>query len=535
MTESAPQQATRNQAANLAALAHTQPDLQYPPIEPGIEFLIARDGSLTALNTDRQWYDGCSLPMRAAQAVLKKLTSNAPVCCFAGPTHAAQLCVALQILAPTQAIIAIIPDPQAMTVMLHCADFADAINAHRLWFAFGPDWNAQLNHLLDTEIGLCIPGSFIRIPAIGDDGFDRIATPAKATFAAAGVRRSQFTPQPVIHRSATRRACVIAPSHFRLWDDAGHLLASRITGEADGWQFQRFDPDDPRTASPQALAKSIQACDAVISVNRARSDLPPMAPLDKPWLTFVMTPRVGRPTPGAMHDQLILAYPTLIPHMRDLGWKRYVTACVDQPATSHRPARLALIADTVNCTNPPKDFELSSHQLLWELVLSELSANPTLIGLDPRAYLQTRITRMKIDPATLDWPLFLDRLVLPAYQQSLVRHLIREHVPVDLFGNGWDQIDGCALLHRGTVNDRQAFQEIVAESSVLLHAWPMLPFHPVQLAHRYVLNAGAKSAAELAREFRSFATRPQLSTGTTCQRLSPTLFADLLMPTRMLY
>src|SRR4051794_24021803 len=99
MTQSDLQQSTaataaaaRNYQSNLSALRSSQVDLAayLRPDMPQAEWLLGRDGSLTA-RLNGQWWSGCSLPLRAAQTLLEKLDLGARVSCFLSPTHAAQL------------------------------------------------------------------------------------------------------------------------------------------------------------------------------------------------------------------------------------------------------------------------------------------------------------------------------------------------------------------------------------------------------------------------------------------------------------
>src|SRR5947208_318883 len=83
--------AERNWDANLAALAAKQPALaaalRAMPA-PDVSWLYARDGSLTAHDALGRWWSGCSLPSRAAQAMLKQLTLRGVVGCLLAQTHA---------------------------------------------------------------------------------------------------------------------------------------------------------------------------------------------------------------------------------------------------------------------------------------------------------------------------------------------------------------------------------------------------------------------------------------------------------------
>src|SRR5205807_9778189 len=110
---------------------------------------------------------------------------------FLSPLHAAQLRVALDRLERSQAIVAIIPDATTLWVVLHCEDFSQDIAAHRLWFAAGENWEAELERLFVDQPGLCTPSQFIR-PILADpEAADRLIAPAQKIFSTEGSRRAE--------------------------------------------------------------------------------------------------------------------------------------------------------------------------------------------------------------------------------------------------------------------------------------------------------------------------------------------------------
>src|SRR2546430_1902786 len=141
--------AARNYRSNLQALQHSQPDLANAVTGdlPDAEWLLGRDGSLTAL-IGGQWWSGCSLPLRAAQTLLEKLDLSATVSCFLSPTHAAQIRVTIDRLAAGRALIAVVPKHEDLRLMLACDDFDTEIRAGRLWFVTGDQWDIELEQLL---------------------------------------------------------------------------------------------------------------------------------------------------------------------------------------------------------------------------------------------------------------------------------------------------------------------------------------------------------------------------------------------------
>src|SRR5689334_7585462 len=98
--------ANRNFTANLSALHDRQPVLAPELAEvspPDVEWVLGRDGSLTARMPDAGWWSGSSLPRRTARAVLERMELGAVVTCFLSPTHAGQVRVTLDRLKPAQA------------------------------------------------------------------------------------------------------------------------------------------------------------------------------------------------------------------------------------------------------------------------------------------------------------------------------------------------------------------------------------------------------------------------------------------------
>src|SRR6202035_5470454 len=108
-------------------------------VPAGVDWVYARDGSLTARDSTG-WVSGCSLPLRAAQAMLQQLTVTGVVACFLSPVHGAQVRAALDKLDASQAVIALMPEMRDLRIALGCFDFSDDIQRHRLWFAWGENW-----------------------------------------------------------------------------------------------------------------------------------------------------------------------------------------------------------------------------------------------------------------------------------------------------------------------------------------------------------------------------------------------------------
>jgi len=277
--------------------------------------------------------------------------------------------------------------------------------------------------------------------------------------------------------------CVVAPSRFRLWNDAPVALGG-VLGEGEEFEIRSFDPDDPASASPLALARSAAESDAVVTANLGRADLPPVVTSEIPVITWVTMPRIPAYESTASRDALILADPRWAERARVAGWPEervFVgTWPVFRTISGNDSGRPALIADTLPLVPTKSVNEFSSHLLLWDLIVSELRHDPSLLQDDIDAYLTPRLKRLQIDEGAFNKALFIERLILPAYQQSIARALLGKNIPLRLFGKCWEEIEEFAPYAAGPVNSRQHFHEILGGSGALVHVWPTSHVHPVE-------------------------------------------------------
>src|SRR6266700_1527848 len=253
--------AERNFARNLDALRDRQTALaqELAELSPEVEWVFGRDGSLTARLPDGGWWSGCSLPQRAANALLEKMDLRAPVTCFLSPTHAAQVRVTLDRLGDGRALIAVVPDLIDLRLTLACDGFGEAIAAGRLWFAGGEQWDQVLEQILSDHDGLPTPGQFVRTPLVEAARMDAMIAAAQGVFSREIARRTRAVQS--LFAEATPfagKVCVVAHGAFRLWEDAGHVLAGMAA--QDGWTV--MNPDDPCQASPVAFARAAAGCGA---------------------------------------------------------------------------------------------------------------------------------------------------------------------------------------------------------------------------------------------------------------------------------
>ncbi len=435
------------------------------------------------------------------------------VACFLLPLHAAQVRVALQILRPEQAVIALCPDETALAVLLHCEEFSHDIAAHRLWFAWGESWAQELERLFDERPGLALPAQFIRASAADTGPADALIPIAQPIFHAVAerrllsVRHTRETWQR--SRTAACRTCVVAPSHFRLWDTAGPTLADTLSGAA-GLEVIRFDSDDPLCASPEALATEAAGCDAIITPGTARGDLPDIVPLEMPWVMWVVGPRIPAASAAGPRDGLLLADASWLRMAVEAGWPAERVAIAGWPAharltsdSSTEPDRpLALVADTRVIRIPDAVAEYSSHRLLWECIEEELGSDPFLLLEGAERYLIGSMRRLQIGEEGFDRRPFLQCLIEPAYQQALARLLLFAGLPLKLWGAGWESLEEFSSSAAGIVSSRSVLADILRGSAGLIHAWPISHAHPIEAVPAPIARP-ARSAAETIRRARA--------------------------------
>jgi hypothetical protein len=504
--------AARNYQLNLSALLGSQADLAaaLAPEVPEAEWLLGRDGALTA-RVDGGWWSGCSLPLRAAQTLLEKLELGAVVSCFLSPTHAAQLRVTLDRLSASQAIVAVVPDAADLGLMLACDCFEAEIRGGRLWFVSGERWPEELERLLAANDGLPTPGQFIRTALVEAERLNEMIRAAQEVFSRELNRRGDVVRTLLTNSRPVQggRVCVVAPGAFRLWDDAGGVLA--MIAEQQGWTS--IDPDDPRGASPVSLARAAAGCEVVVLANASRADLPADLSGETKVVSWVTGQAIPRFVGQGTADRLLVADPLRRAAVIAAGWPadRVVVAGwplgwqalspglglhndedrSERVCPCHPDAFLAIIADTAPIAAP--DFELSSQNILWESIRREIAADPFGVGADVEAYLALWLTRVGIGDEAVDRAAFIQRLILPAYQQGLARWLMEAGVPVRLFGRGWDVVDGFAACHAGEITDRAGLRRAIQCSAALVHVWPGNGVHPIDATGRPVLRRASKT------------------------------------------
>lgn len=538
--------AARNWAGNLRALAVAQPAmvdlLQSLPVHG--EWVLARDGSLTLLDSVGRWIGDCSLPYRAAVAMLKTLEPCGTLFCLLAPSHAADIRASLDRLNAQQAVLAVQPDLQSLRIALACEDFTADLDSHRLFFATGPEWNSQMRSVFIAHPGLPTPQQFIKLPTLSGEVADPLIAESQKLFVAVNNERSDrirsLRDQRPAASSAARRIAVIAGSRFSLWDDAGAALAEALRPVSPDVELPRLDPDLPIFAGPLAAAEFCNACDALITPDTGRCDFPDVLPKDLPWVTWVTKGRIPAASSAGPHDALLVADPAWIQTAVTAGWKaeRVAVASFAPQAIDHDNAAQTfhgwtVIANTVPIELPKRLEEFSSHRVLWEQIAAELSADPFAVGEDVGNYLYKQTRRAGIDEASLDRRLFIESLIVPAYQQGIVRALSKAKLPVRLFGDGWHLIDDLRPLVAGPIENRAALAAALASSTKLLHVWPTAQSHPIAVTGLPVLRRMLSRLDAFVRDAKQFhppKTTPQPTQPISIERILSVLPSDFGRP-----
>jgi len=522
-----------NIANNLPALAATTQEIALPELCNIAEFLIGRDGSLTAKDTSNQWISSSSLPFRVAQEILLKLEITVVAGCMVAPTHAAQIRAALEKLPAHQAIIAIIPSLDDVTQLLHCEDFSHEIARHRLWFAAGDNWKNALAELFQNQPGLPTPTQFIRLPLVAAEISDAVIAEAQPVFAEIhrtrheGARAIAWRPA----RGAKRTIAVVAPSHFRLWNDKGDALRRLFDGtESQDIAIVHVDPDDPASACPLDLPRRLSRCDAIVTADIARADLPSLLSSDMPWITWLTTARVPLVASAGLHDHLLLANPTVA---LQEGWPSHRVHRATWPTmvaafSGERPQALAIVADTFSLDTPEDLNQFSSHRVLWDTLKAEISNNPFVVGTDPQAYLLNRLKQVGFAVDNFPVVRFLSQLVYPAVAQSIAAMLIHAKLPLKLYGGGWDDIATLASHSAGPVSNRKQFEAVIQQPIAVVDVWPGIAAHPVRSVGVPILRLDGNGRESFLRSASQILTAPPPAGALPPRTLSLSIFREIL-------
>ncbi|MDP9173870.1 MAG: hypothetical protein M3O30_08395 [Planctomycetota bacterium] len=478
---------------NLNQIRQIQPALagEISHLKPALEWVFARDGSLTGRNAEG-WWSGCSVPLLSGRELLRTLELTGNVGCFLCPTHAGQLRACFGIILKNQGLIAIVPDLEVLAVILHCDDFSSELRDGRLVFAAGPLWGAELVRVFDNFPGLPMPQQFVRTVLMDDAELGKYTTEAQEIIVAAMSRRSDRVAvlRTVSETNTTRagRIAVVAGSQLQLWNSAGPALAASLcdeTGCGESSIFSRIDSDRPTQASPLAVAEAAAESDAIVTANVFRADFPGLVASRVAWITWVTSPRIAEPDMNCPGDGILLADAKWRDVARAAGWadERILLAgwpCAFALPSTEPRGLIALASDTKPLKVPQRVKDLSSQLLLWEMIENELGTNPFVMGVNPQRYLENRRMRMNLAEKGLDQDLFLEQLVLPAYHQGLARWMIKSGFAITLIGAGWEEIGEFEKYARGPAKTFDSLGAMLKDCGIVVHPSPLNWVHPIE-------------------------------------------------------
>lgn len=473
-----------------------------------VTWATARDGSLWSRDGAGDWVAGCSVPLLAGRALLRSLSTGPGGQCLLAPAHAGLVVATRERLGPDPVLFMLQPDADLCRLLLSATDWSADLAGGRLWVVAGDDWAAELRRVFDAHPGLAIPARFVQTRLTPEPVAAGLIAATQRVVAELTPARSaelrRFTPGPPV----PGRTLVIAGSRFRL-GSPGLDAVRQVVGSVAGCEAVPYDTDDPLSASPLALARAADRTDAVVAVDLGRGDSAPVLPLTTPWVTWLTRATVPPHAAAGPNDRLVLAVPAWADLARRTGWPAdrvqvgvFPQAAVPPPAVRS----IGLIGDTVPVDPPQAVLDFSSHRLLWEAIAAEIDADPTGVT-DAARYVRDRAVQGGLSADEVDVPLFVDRLVLPAYAQSLARHLIRAGLPVSLWGGGWTGLSGFGDRARA-VRDDADLRTAIARTTLLLRHTPGTDPHGIEVAGRPQLAVGRRGLAEWLRTAAALLQRP---------------------------
>jgi len=481
--------ALRNWDSNLRFLEKEGQDC-YPAFRADLEFVYGRDGTLTA-RTAGDWYRNCSVPKAAAIAQLRDLAAPSSCVCILDPAHPAVIRLILERFRPSQAVVVVVPSKEHFSALLCFDDLSEAIQAGRLLFAWGCDWQSRLATIFNRHTGLAIPGQFIRLEGTTPLDSDALIAESQPVFAAAGVARQRRLDGlcQVSRSSRSGRLLLVAGKQFRLWSDPTEWVSAEITPHFA--KVEWFDTDSPLAATPLALAEAAQACDALLAMDEFRPESLPPEVLGRPWITWVSQGLIPKRTAANCSDSLVVADKLWAERAAKQDWERNRVG-VGTPEFDAAPPPHAgtatMICDLPNL-RPAADLEhFSSLRLLWESLYDRLSESPfDAIDRADEVVAQS-MRQLQIDPSRVSLDRFSKGIVPAAFAVGLVRQLLQMGVPLRLYGDGWQQVSEAASVWNGPVKSRESFRAIINSTHTLIHSNPSSQWHPIDAYPRRVIR-----------------------------------------------
>jgi hypothetical protein len=269
----------------------------------------------------------------------------------------------------------------------------------------------------------------------------------------------------------------MAGSRIDLADLSNIALRQALLEPAGDDSFLSLDPDYPLTASPLALAESAAQADAIITADVFRADLPGVVAPRQAWITWVTSGRIAAFDSRYPSDTLILASLTWRQAAQKAGWPAERIRIAGWPgifpsAVIASPSTLGVLADTRKIEIPQKVKDFSSQRLLWELIDDELSRDPLALTGDPQRYLDSRMARLNIRDEQFDRAMFFDHLIRPARQQALARLLLKNKIPLALYGAGWPDLPEFQTHAQGPIDSLQSLSAALTSCRAIIEPYP---------------------------------------------------------------
>jgi hypothetical protein len=166
--------------------------------------------------------------------------------------------------------------------------------------------------------------------------------------------------------------------------------------------------------------------------------------------------------------------------------------------------------------------------VLWELITHDLHDNPFTVTDDLDGFLARRMSKLDISAETLSTARFINDLIVPAYQQSIARLLLRNKIPLRLFGAGWERMPEFAPHAPGNVTSREQLHEIAQEHSGLVHVWTNPGPHAIDALDRPVLRRRGNLSSTFLNDARQILTGRAISAPFTAPPLTAEMILKLL-------
>jgi hypothetical protein len=516
----ASQQAQKNWDANRKAISTTQPWLlpTLGALPSDVEWVFARDGSLTAMENNR-WWSGCSVPLLAGRTLLRTLAEESVSSCLLAPAHAGVVRAGRELMGKYSVLFVAQPDLRSAQMILACHDFSADISNRRWWIVTGPRWLEEFHRLFEENPGLSTPLRFIRTKLTVEDITLPMIKAIQDMFAlvlTARGRQIDDLKASTAAPSQSKTILLVGGTEYRLWEPGTMVLQQQLAQhKAD---LKPYDTDNALCGSPLALLQQSQGCGCIVSANICRADCNGLITEQIPWITWMTMPGAPAFTSAGPKDGLILADPQWRAIAQAAGWpaaRVHVCGWPAVPAGASAGAdALGIICDTRKIEIPETIANFSSHRLLWDLIEEELAANPLVVE-DMEAYLTNRAGQLNIATESLDRLRFNNELIQPAYQQGLARLLIAAGLPIRIWGKGWGNLPEFVKHTIGAVESEADYTAALASCRALMYCWPRRAAHPIQVAGKPIVYRQGGDRSALIRAAKTALSAPLAKLGMT--------------------